>query len=185
MDQPAAGDLDGLFEDLEQQAAGIQLTERDAELADRARGEYAAVTLAGRVHASLGLEVALTLLDAEVVEGVLSDAGPDWCAVTSAGQGGWLVRLAAVATMRGMSLRSVPDAARPVTARLGFGSALHRAAADGHELAVHTRSGATLRGRLVRCGADFLELAPAGDVAGVGQDPWLVPLPAVRAVRVG
>ena len=46
-----------LFEDLEHQAEGLALTDRDAEVAELARSEYAEIDLAARVHASVGQPV--------------------------------------------------------------------------------------------------------------------------------
>lgn len=174
--------LDDVFEDLEQQAAGLGLAERDAELADRARGEYAAVTMADRVHASLGRQVRLALLGGEKVDGELVDAGVDWCAVTSAQGRAWLVRLAAVAQATGLSSRSLPAAARPVAARLGFGSALHRFAEDDPELLLHLATGPSQRVRLVRVGADFVEVEPADEGRGTAV---LVATGSIRAVSGG
>lgn len=173
--------LGGLFEDLEQQAAGMHLAERDAELADRARGEYAAVTFVSRIHASLAHEVALALVDGHVVEGTLTHAGADWCRlVKSEGQAVWLVRLQAVAAAYGLSSRAVPEAARPAVARLSFGSAVHRLAEDHDEVLVYLASGASLRVRVLRIGADFLEV----ESSAPAQSSAVVPFGAIQAVRV-
>jgi len=176
--------LGGLFEDLEQQAAGFHLAERDAELADRARGEYAAVSFASRVHASLGREVTLTTGGGEVVEGTLMQAGVDWCRVSGAGRT-WLVRLAGVVTASGMSVRALPEAARPAVARLTFGSALHRLAEESAEVLLHVEAVGGLRVRVLRIGADFVEVEPASAVtpAGDGTSTMLVPFAAVLAAH--
>lgn len=180
----AAG-LGGLFEDLEQQAAGMHLAERDAELLDRARGEYASVTLASRVHASIDRRVVLTLTGGELLDGTLVGAGPDWCIVsTPEPLADWLVRLAEVAVAQGLSGRAVPEAARPAVARLGFGSALHRLAGESPLVVLHLVSGRDLRVRVVRIGADFVEVEPErpDSTVAVGSAA-LVPFGAVRAVR--
>jgi hypothetical protein len=186
-DDSAGGGRDGverlgrLFEDLEQQAAGMHLAERDAELADRARGEYAGVAFASRIHASLAREVALTLVDGHVAEGTLTQAGTDWCSVvTPEGHAVWLVRLGAVAAAYGLSSRAVPEAARPAVARLSFGSAVHRLADEHDEVLLQLASGAPLRGRVLRIGADFVEVESVGSA----QTPAVVPFGAVLAVRV-
>ncbi len=182
MDQRDDGRLEDVFEDLEQQAAGMEMAERDAELADRVRGEYAAVTLADRVHASLGREVSLVLLGGETVAGLLADAGRDWCAVTPGHGRTWLVRLAAVAQAGGLSRRSLPEAARPVVARRGFGSAVHALAEESGDVLVHAATGSPVRGRVARIGSDFLEVEPAQDRVGVSV---LVSTEQVRAVTTG
>lgn len=181
MDTGDHDELSSLFEDLEQQAAGIELAERDAELADRARGEYAAVTLADRVHASLGRTVTLALARDEVVEGPLMDAGRDWVMVGRQGTAGtWLVRLEAVAVAHGLSARSLPEPARPVTARLGFGAALHRLADGGADLRLLLGTGGLGPASVLRIGADFVEVGP-----GAGMPGTVVAFGAIRAVWRG
>ena len=181
MDQGEPDDLAPLFEDLEQQASGLELAERDAELADRVRGEYAAVTLSDRLHASLGRGVTLVLEGDEVVEGVVDDAGRDWVLVgRRPGPGAWLVPLAAVAVAHGLSGRSLPEAARPVTARLGFAAALHRWAEEAVDLRLHLGSGRLGVAAVLRIGADFVEVDPGG-----GRPPAVVATRAVRAVWRG
>ena len=174
--------LSGVFEDLEQQAHGLHLADRDAELADRTRAEYAAVSFASRVHASVGRHVTLTLRTGDVVEGTLSQAGVDWCTlVTSGSPVSWLVRLEAVVTAAGMSPRAVPEAARPATARLGFGSALHRLSTQATEVVVHLGPSVSRRVRVLRIGADFVEVESREGAGGAGVQ--LLPFAAVAAVR--
>ncbi len=177
--------LGGLFEDLEQQAAGMHLAERDAELVDRARGEYASVSFSSRVHASFGRQVALTLADGMGVEGTLVEAGVDWCLVSSpAPLGPCLVRVGVVVSATGLSARAVPEAARPALARLTFGSALHRMAEESPELLLHHLPTGRMRVRVVRIGADFLEVEQAGSGQG-SSSTTLVPFTAVTVVREG
>ncbi len=180
----STGGLGGLFEDLEQQAAGMHLAERDAELVDRARGEYAAVTLASRFHASIGRHVALTLTGGEVLDGMLAEAGVDWCTLSSPERPDlWLVRLAAIASARGLSVRAVPEEARPVVARLGFGSALHRVAGESAYVLLRPVTGQDVRVQVIRIGADFVEAEPEVGEAPPAASPVLVPFAAIRAVR--
>jgi hypothetical protein len=89
-----------------------------------------------------------------------------------------VVRLAAVVTAAGLSARAVPEQARPVTARLGLGSALHRLASQGREVVVELVTGRSVRGRLGRIGADFVEVETAG-ASGI----MLVAFAGVAAVR--
>ena len=183
-DELPAG-LRGVFEDLEQQAAGMHFAERDAQLLDRARGEYATVSFASRVHASVDHEVHLTLGSGQVVEGRLTQAGLDWCVVVPEVSGAvWVVRLAAVVAARGFSGRAVPEAARPITARLGFGSAVHRFAAESSVTRLHTAVGPGMQVRIIRIGADFFEAEPA-DTATGGRAFLIVPFAGVEAVSSG
>jgi len=160
-----------LFEDLEQQAAGLHLAERDAEIADRSRAEYAGVTLASRLHGSLGAVVTLDVIGVGVVEGTLLRVGADWCLVRSSPAGHeWIVVLAGVKRAGGLSARAVNELARPVVARLGLGSALRGVADTQTVILVHHLDGTQSRGRLARVGADFVELVSAdGDRPITGQ----------------
>ncbi len=183
VEQPDPRDdrLESLFEDLEQQAAALELEERDAELVDRVQGEYAGVTLADRIHASVGRAVRLTLHGGEVLEGVLTRAGADWTEGTSEGSAepvGWLVRFDGVCGAAGLSPRALPEAVRPVVARLGFSSALRRFAEAAGEVRLLPAGGPDLSGRVVRVGADFVEVDQRS-AAG----PLVVPFSALRAVR--
>ena len=185
--------LESLLEDLEQRAEGLHLAERDSELADRARSEYASVTLASRVHASLGRAVVLRLAGGAVVAGRVVRAGTDWCLVTAQAPGRsapveWVVRLAAVETASGMSSRAVPEAARPVEARLGLGSVLRHLADEGRDVVVHAVSGHRCAGRILRVGEDFTELEDLAEVASPVRSPAeeptvVVPHAGIAAVQ--
>jgi hypothetical protein len=167
-------ELEVLFEELEQQAAGLDLSERDGEVADRSVAEYTRVELSGRVHASTGRSVTMTLLGAGVVSGILRAAGRDWCLLASgpSGEDEVLVRLAALCVVRGLSARSLVEEARPVTARLGFGSALRRLTETDPEVVVQHVDGTRSRLSVTRVGADFVE---AGES--------VLPMSGVAAVR--
>ena len=89
-----------LLDDLEGQAEALYAVEREAELADRSRAEYAAVTLASRLMASAGDEVALDLAGVGRVAGALQRIGTGWCLVRADGSD-WLVLLDAVVSVDG------------------------------------------------------------------------------------
>ena len=138
-------DLFALLDDLEGQAAAAWEVDREAELADRARTEYGAVTLGSRLMASRGRDVVLDLPHVGRLEGRLARVGEEWCLLDATGQD-WIVPLRAVTGVRGASERSVPEVAWSPVDRLGLRAALRRLA-DGarHEAYVE------------RVGADFLE----------------------------
>lgn len=172
-------DLTGLFEDLEQQADGMQLAARDAELADRAQGEYAAVPFASRVHASLGRSVVLGVAGVGTLRGLLTAAGRTWCLLApESGDRPWLVRLPAVEAATGLSSRALPEEVRPAVARLGFGSALRRLA-EHQDVVVHGTGGGRRRVRVVRVGADFAEALGEGQA----DRSVLLTFAAMAAVR--
>lgn len=182
--------LAGLFEDLEQQAEGLHLADRDAEVAERGRGEYAAhVDLASRIHASVGWRVALSVVGVGPVEGTVGSAGVDWLLLETEQGQEWLLRLAAIGLARGLSERALSELARPVVARLSFGSSLRKIAEARASTLVHHLDGRQSRGWIARVGADFFELVldeGPGDAAGgqVGnRQPVLVPFASVAGVR--
>ncbi len=174
--------LGALFDDLEQQADGLALTLRDAEVAELARAEYAQVDLEARLHASLGRVLVLDIEGPGVLEGALRRVGAGWLLLGTGGQE-WLVRLAAIWSLRGLAEGGVAVPARPVTARLGIGSALRRIAEDRLEVVLHRRDATTSRGRLVRVGADFLDLDTGAEEAGTAGHLHTVAFHAVAALR--
>jgi hypothetical protein len=149
------------LDDLEQHAQALYEADRAGELADRSRSEYAAVTLASRLMATVDQELTLDLLGVGPVAGHLRRVGPDWCLVHGAAQD-WVVRLLAVKAVEGASDRSVPEVAWSPVSRLGLGSALRRLAETGADCRVHTVDGTVRDGRLRRVGGDFAEVAVAG-----------------------
>jgi hypothetical protein len=185
--------LGELFDDLEQQAEGLALSQRDAEVAELARAEYAQVDLAARLHGSLGRRLVLEVEGFGVLDGVLSRVGSGWC-LLGTGSREWLVRLAATGSLRGLVERGLPAEGRPVTARLGLASALRRVAETQAEVVLHRVDGTTMRGRPLRVGADFLDLRTDADGAGpesagpdsAGPDSVrTVPFSALALVRAG
>lgn len=174
-----------LFEDLEQQAEGLHLTERDAELADRSVAEYSHVPLASRIHASTDRPVALHVLGVGTLRGRLGRAGPDWCLLRSGGDQEWLVRLAAVRRADGLSERAVAEEARPVTARLSFGAAVRRLVAAREPVVLHHVDGTQQRTLPLRVGADFVEVVDAEEGATASPSGMcaVVPFSTLAALR--
>jgi hypothetical protein len=173
-----------LFDDLEQQAEGLALIGRDAEVAELSRAEYAQVDLAARLHASVGRPVRLGVCGLGLVEARLAGVGEGWCLVAN-GQTEWLVRTAAIRSARGLSQRGRAAVARSVTARLGLTSTLRGVAETRAEVVVHHLDGTSQRGLLGRVGADFVELAVGNDPGGTPGpgDVEVVPFGMLAAVR--
>jgi hypothetical protein len=158
---PLDPSLAALFDDLEQQAAGLELVERDRELTEQRRAEYATVDLISRLHASVGSHVLLAAPVVGALDGRLSRVGVGWLLLETGSPGTgteWLVRTAALASVRGLSDRAVPAEVRSVTARLGLGSALRQVVASGRGVVLHLSDGRVVRGVPGRVGADFLEV---------------------------
>ena len=148
--------LFSVLDDLEQQAEALYDAERDLDLADRSRSEYAQVTLASRLMASLEEEVTLELRGVGRVSGTLQRVGTGWCLVHGSRQD-WIVRTEAIAVVHGASSRSVPEVAWSPVTRLGLGSALRRLADAGEHCLVHLLGGGRHDVVLTRVGQDFVE----------------------------
>jgi len=170
--------VDRVLADLEQQAEGLALAERDALVAEQRTGEYAAVEIAARFHASVGTEIRMQVVGLGAMEARLARVGAGWLLLASARQQS-IVRLAAVSAVRGLSARAVGGAARPLAARLGLTSALRGVATDRAEVAVHTTDGSSRRGLIGRVGADFFELATSDERLTLD----VVPFAALAVVR--
>lgn len=179
--------LNGLFEDLEQQAEGLRLSDRDAEIADRVRAEYAAVDFAARLHASVSASVRLTVTGLGAVEGMLTRTGVGWCLLEDVGSGReWILRTAAVTRAQGLSDAAVGAPARSALTRLGLGSAL-RGLSDSRApvVLVHV-DGSRTQGQLGRVGADFVEVRGGYDGHDRGHTAGrvdLVPFDSLAAVH--
>ncbi|NYE37488.1 hypothetical protein F4692_002621 [Nocardioides cavernae] len=169
-------ELFALLDDLEGQAAAAWESDREAELADRARTEYAAVTLASRLMATRGDEVALDVPHVGRVEGRLSRVGEQWCLVAARGQD-WIVPLHAVSAVHGASERSVPEVAWSPVDRLSLRAALRRLADAGARCLLHLADGTRHEAYVARVGADFLE------VRGAAGGTVLVPYAGLVAVQ--
>lgn len=155
-------ELFSFLDDLESQAEALYDEERAAEVADRSRAEYASVTLASRLMASLDTEVRLTVSGVGVLTGHLARVSEGWCLVQSRGQD-WIVPWPAVVAVAGTSARSVPEVAWSPVTRLGLGSALRRLATAERTCVLHLRDGSRHEGVFRRVGADFAELAQPSD----------------------
>ena len=169
-------ELFSLLDDLEQQAEALYDAERDVELADRSRAEYAHVTLASRLLASEGRDVTLGIRGIGQVSGTLQRVGSGWCLLQGQGQE-WVVPASALTRLVGASDRSVPELAWSPLAKLTLGSALRRIADAGDGCRVHLVDGGAHEVVLVRVGQDFVE--------GTGADgrPALFPFAQVAAVQ--
>lgn len=182
--------LFALFDDLEQQAAGLHLAEREAEVEELAVAEYAQVTLVERLHGARGSPVRLRLVDGDLLSGTLRRVGRDWLQVDDPHGCSWLVRIGAVAAASGLGTRAVNEDALPVTARLSLRSALRALAEARGQCVLHLVGGDRVEGVPGRVGQDFVEIHPTDPaterVAGGrahGPAVQVVPLSGLVALR--
>lgn len=168
-------ELFAFLDDLEGEAQELWQADREAEIADRAHIEYAGVTLASRFMASLGGEVDVDVRGVGRISGRLERVGADWCLVATGTQE-WLVSLAHVTSVRGLSSRALPEVAWSPLHRLALRSALRRVAEVGDQCRVHLVDSTRHEGAVLRVGGDFLEMT----VPATGS--LVVPLSAIAAV---
>ncbi len=148
-----------LFADLEHEWEGLAQSERQAEIAERTRAEFAQVTFVDRLRGSEGRHVHLVTRLGEPVDGELTGVGADFVLLTSE-RHECVLPLAGLGSASGLGGASLSEqAAGPVRARLGLGSVLRRIAADRSVVTLVGGDGRSLSGTLQRVGADFLELA--------------------------
>ncbi|MFD1948194.1 hypothetical protein [Nocardioides aestuarii] len=153
-------ELFAVLDELEQQAEALYDADREAEVADRTRAEYGAVTLASRLMASLEDEVSLEVGGVGRLSGTLRRVATGWLLLEAAGSE-WVVLLDAVVAVTGASSRSVPEVAWSPITRLGVGSALRRLAEAGERCVVHRVDGGRSDGVVRRVGQDFCEVEVA------------------------
>lgn len=170
-------ELFALFDDLEQQAGARPTAERALEPTGGSRAEYHSVTLASRLMASVGTEITLGADGIEPVVGTVERVAAEWL-LMSAGDHDWVVNLAAVTSVEGASVRSVPETSWLPLTRLGLGSALRRIAEAGERCVLHQRNGSRHEGKLRRVGQDFCEL-----VEGQDRRMVLVPFAGLSAAQ--
>ena len=168
--------LFSLFDDLEQQAEALYDAERDLDLADRSRSEYAQVTLASRLMASLDSGLGLEVAGVGRIEGTLQRVGNGWCLLHAPGQD-WILRGEAIRAVHAASPRSLPEVAWSPVTRLGLGSALRRVADAGERCLLHLVDGSRHDVVPSRVGQDFVEGRTAGG------DLVLVPFAALAAAQ--
>jgi hypothetical protein len=168
-----------VFDDLEQQAQGLHLVERDAEVADLTLAEYSRVSLASRLHASLGLDLRVRLLGGRVIGGRLARLGDDWFLLVE-GASEWVVRGQGVASIGGLSSRAHSEDTWSVVDRLTMRAVLRRLAMANEPCLVHFCDEQQVEGCIGRVGRDFFELN-VGE--GAGRVVQAVPHTAVAALQ--
>lgn len=173
-----------LLDDLEQQAEGLALVERDARVAELMWAGYAEVDLLSRLHGGLGAALRLDVAGVGTLTGRLERVGSDWLLLV-AGDREWLVRLAAVDAVRGLPDRAVGEVARPLTARLGIGSVLRSAAAERSRVVLHRTNGSAAPVVVRRVGVDFVEVETERSSSDHRAEVELVAMRAVAAVLRG
>jgi hypothetical protein len=168
-----------VFDDLEQQAAGLHLAERDAEVADLTVAEYSRVSLGARLHASVGLDVRVRLAGGRLVSGRLARVGEDWMLLADRGAD-WIVRYDGITALSGLSPRADSEETWSVMDRLTLRAVLRRLSGGNDSCQVYFLDDHRIEGRVGRVGQDFFEVA-----VGTGPDRHVqvVPVASVTALQ--
>lgn len=169
---------ESLFADLQGQLDAARHAEDDARIADLAELEMGRTALADRIRARQGGYVSVRLLDGSEVTGTLADAAPHWLLLRS-GERRCVVPLDAV--VAAWPLGPVAPEAGAVESRLGIPHVLRAIAREGATVRIRA-VGADLRGRIVRVGADHLDLTPERPERAPGRGRGATVTLALRAL---
>lgn len=156
---------DEVFAELAAELAAAERGEEDARLGDLVAAELATTRFADRCRARRGRELTLRLQDGSTRTGTVRDATRAWVMIAG-GDRRSLVPLSAV--VLAWPLHGSAPEPGPVEARIGLGHALRALAEEQAGVLVRTVAG-DHHGRIVRVGADYLDLASGDTVLSV---PW-------------
>ncbi|UFU02172.1 hypothetical protein LQF12_11710 [Ruania suaedae] len=148
---------DDVFSELQAEFEAALQAGSDAELVELVQAEVAGIAWIDRCRARRGEQLTLRLTDGSDRSGEVLQATRSWVRLAM-GERRCLVPAHAVVAAWPLGSRA-PEPGR-VEARLGLGHALRALAAAGAEVMVRSLAG-DHRGRLVRVGADHLDLATA------------------------
>ena len=179
---------DGLFADLEAQAASLDTAQRAGEVDERARTEIGRIGLLDRLRPAVGQSVRLRCRGGLAVVGVAVRIGAGWLLIDEGSNREALVATAELVSVSGLGrLSAVPDSQGIVESRLGLRHVLRGIARDRSVVSVHLVDATVSDGTIDRIGADFVEIAAhaAGETRRRDEvrDVLVVPFSAVVAVR--
>jgi hypothetical protein len=167
---------EALFGDLEGQLDAERQADLRAEVADRTRAEWSALSLLDRLRGQPGQELTCWLLDGRQVGGRLAETGDDWILLDDTPVDGLgaelLVPVRAVTSIAGLGPPAAPERRAPTGRRLPLTVILRGLARDRARVRVALIGSDQLIGRVGRVGSDHLELTlGSDDPIGGGPDP--------------
>ena len=152
-----------MLAELAAEMAAAERAQDEAELGEMVAAEMAATTLPDRLRARRGHVLNLRLQDGSTRTGTVRDASRAWVLLA---EGERCMLVPATAVVLAWPLHGSAPEPASVEARLGLGHALRARADRQLQVLVRTEVG-DHRGRIVRVGADHLDLAGAGGVLTV------------------
>jgi hypothetical protein len=151
---------EGLFADLEAQAAALAAVELDQEVAERTRIGAGELTLADRLRPTVGHPLRIRSASGVVCTGRLTRIGTEWLLLEGDSGREAIVVVEHIATASGVGRLTAPArSADAVTSRLGLGHALRGLARDRSAISVNLIDGSELHGTIDRVSAGFIEFA--------------------------
>lgn len=181
------GRWDLLAADMAAQAEALELQDRAAEIAERARHEIGQLQLADRLRDGVGSVVTVTCCGRVTSRGVLRRIASDALLIQEQGSRECLLSLPCVLSISGVTWQSAAPSGSPVAERIGLRMLLRAISRDRSEVRIALLDASTVSGTIDRVGADFLELAthPAGEARrrSAVRQLIVVPLSGVVAVR--
>lgn len=167
---------DALFSDYEGQMNAARDDNWRAEVADRTRGERAAVGLAARLSGAQGSALSFTLVNGETVTGHVRDSAHAWVLVEDDVSRNHLIPAAAITAVRGVG--PVAQHLSEVERRLDLTHALRALSRDRVRVRVRT-TGGEVAGMIAAVHADHV------DVAERARERVSVPLAQIIEVMTG
>lgn len=149
---------DALFSDYEAQMTAARDDNWRAEVADRTRGERAAVELAARLNAATGRELSFTLVDGHTVTGYVRECAHSWVLLEDDVARNHLVPATAIAAVRGVG--PLAQHLSEVERRLDLTHALRALSRDRTRVRVRT-VGSEALGVIAGVHADHIDVAEA------------------------
>lgn len=151
--------LTRLFDDVEAQLAAEDRAQLESDVADRTRAARAEVTFADRLRASTDRHVALRVVGADAVAGVVRQVAEEWLVLVEAASGTpTLVRLDAVLTGHGVVPDALPERSA-VRERLSLRAILRSVARDRSPVRLWLVDGHRMDGTIDVVAHDHVELA--------------------------
>lgn len=146
---------DSLFSDFEGQWDAARTDEWRAEVAERTRGERAAIELSARLMGLRGRQVRVTLISGDHVAGTVSDCAHTWLLLAGEGARQHLIPAHSLAVVRGVD--AIAQSLTEVDRKLGFTHALRALSRDRVRVTVRT-VGAEIHGVIAAVHADHLDV---------------------------
>jgi hypothetical protein len=173
----------GILDDVEADARALAAADIDAEVDDRARAEFAAVTFADRLRSGVGAAVTVSTLDA-TWRGRLDDVGVDVVVLGGLRGENRMIPVEHITVVSGLPRELTPR--RSDAAYLTFRRALDHLARDQTRVRLEGPGVPVGDVRIERVGADHLDLAGGGvsRSAQPGGARFTVALKLVRAIAL-